>query len=119
MSGPERPADPALRMRRRLVLARAPTAAEAEALADRLRALPGVLGVWTRPGARRVTVEYLASRTDYTRLSRRLAELGYGPARGPWARLRRAWLTLLDENARANAKVPPPACCNRPPRPPR
>ena len=117
MSGPDRPTEPALR--RRLVLARAPTAAEAVALARGLRALSGVQQVRVRPGRRRVTVEYLVSRTDYERLSQQVAEMGYGLAQGPWARLRRFWYGLLDENARANAKAPPPACCNRPPRPPR
>lgn len=80
-----------------------------------LSSIDGVLRVSVDSETGRVTLDYLQTRTDYRALEDLLSAAGFSPARGHWARIRQAWLTNLDETARANAAAPQAACCSHPP----
>lgn len=105
----------AFRVRRRLDVSDLHDAADALRAQSLLSRIDGVLRVSADSETGRVWIDYLQTRTDYRSLQDVLIAAGFSPARGRWARIRRAWLTNLDETARANATAPQAACCSRPP----
>jgi hypothetical protein len=105
----------AFRVRRRLDVPDLHDAAGALRAQSLLMRVDGVLRVSADSEPGQVTVDYMQTRTDYRALQDALTAAGFSPARGRWARIKRAWLTNLDETARANAAAPQAACCSRPP----
>jgi hypothetical protein len=105
----------AFRVRRRLDVPDLHDAADALRAQSLLSRIDGVFRVSADSEPGQVTVEYSQTRTDYRSLQDALTAAGFSPARGRWARIRRAWLTNLDETARANAAAPQAPCCSRPP----
>ena len=103
----------AFRVRRRLDVPDLQNAADALRAKSLLLRMDGVLSASADSEAGRVWIEYLQTQTDYRSLQDALTAAGFRPARGRWARIRRAWLTNLDE-ARANAAAPQAPCCSRP-----
>jgi hypothetical protein len=78
------------------------------ALAD----IEGVLRVAADRAKEWAAVDHLVTETDYQSLERALAEVGFPPATGRWARLRSGWYQNLDLTGRENAAASPSACCN-------
>jgi hypothetical protein len=108
--------DEAWRVRRRIQVPALRDQRDGTRLRPLLEDIDGVLGVVVDAANRRVTVEYLLTKTDYGALEDVLAAAGFPPAPGRWARVRAAWLRNLDLTGRANAAAPEAACCSRPPR---
>jgi hypothetical protein len=100
---------------RKIMAAGALSPADVAACRDALGALPGVLQVDVTARRRALAVRYLATRCDYGDLLAAVAQAGVRLPSSRWARLRSAWLRMLDSNAKENAKTPPASCCNRPP----
>lgn len=82
---------------------------------DGLRGLPGMSDVRAHVQRKRVCVTYDPAQLEFAQAEQALKGLGFPPAGGQWARLKAAWYRWVDDTARANAKVPPAACCNNPP----
>jgi hypothetical protein len=53
---------------------------------------------------------------DYLTVVRLLEEQGFPPSNNWWARVKASWFQFTDSNARENANLPPPACCNKAPK---
>jgi len=79
-----------------------------------LMALAGVKGVGVEPDQGRVRVRYDAAQVGFGVLEQSLAEAGYPPTQGWWARWKSRWYCYLDDNARLNAQASPSACCSKP-----
>jgi copper chaperone CopZ len=91
-------------------------AVDARALEGKLTDVPGVRQVRADPERRRVRVLYDITGCDYQGLERVLADAGFVPLGGWWARLKSSWYQYTDTTGRENANVPSSPCCNRPPR---
>lgn len=103
-------------VRRRLVIPALTRKADASALHSALVSLDGVKGVITDIARSMLEVRYDASITDYRTVVTLLDERGFSPRRSWWSNLKGSWYQFLDSNARDNAHLPPPSCCNKPPR---
>jgi len=79
-------------------------------------ALSGVRKVATDVDKHRVIVRYDASQSAYQAIVEVLESTGFPPLDSWWSRVKGNWYQFSDTNARDNAKAPPPACCNKPPR---
>ncbi|HDK38074.1 MAG TPA: cation transporter [Thiolapillus brandeum] len=90
--------------------------ADAAIVRNVLGTLRGVNSVNTEVGKNQVVVVYDASKLDYRAVLKALETTGVFPARGWWSRIRGSMYQFSDGNARDNAKVPPPVCCNKPPK---
>ncbi len=101
---------------RHIPLSKALQDKEGTELIQALEALYGVASVTVGKGNRQIRVVYDASRVDYRTLSLALEEAGFTRAHGWWNRLKAKLYAYSDANARDNAKAPPPACCNKPPK---
>ncbi len=76
----------------------------------------GVHGARISADRKRMMVDYDARKTDFAALKMLLVEAGCDLSDIVWHRLRVALLQYSDRNIRDNAKSPPPACCNKPPK---
>ena len=77
---------------------------------------PGVQSIIANTEKRVLTVQYDASQLDYRSLILRLTRIRMHPLDNWWSRLKGSIFQYSDTNARDNAKAPPPACCNKPPK---
>jgi copper chaperone CopZ len=77
--------------------------------------IPGVLNVATDVEKQWVIVRYNARQLNYQNIVETLEKTGFPPRDNWWNRFKGNWYRFSDENARANAKAPPSACCNKPP----
>lgn len=100
---------------RKIRIAGLQEAADATEMTRILEALNGVKKVKPEVEKARVIICYDASRIDYKTISAALQGKGFAPAAGWWSRLKGGWYQFNDSNARENARLPPPACCNKPP----
>ncbi len=101
---------------RHIPLSRALQDGEALELMQTLENLYGVTSVVIDKGNRQICVVYDASRVDYRTLILAVEEAGLARASGWWNGLKAKLYAYSDANARENAKAPPPACCNKPPK---
>ncbi len=83
---------------------------------DAVGAIAGVRQVTSDLDKHQVVVRYDASQSSYQDILQVLRSAGLSPADGWWDRMKGGWYQYTDENARENAKAPPPSCCNKPPR---
>lgn len=81
-----------------------------------LEQLDGVKQVVPDITHRRLKVRYDASKANYHQLAMILEAQGFPPSRSWWSRLKGNWYQFTDSNARENANLPPPSCCNKPPK---
>ncbi len=81
-----------------------------------LNALPGVANATADSAKHNLEVEYDAARIDYQAIMKTVESVGFPPSHGWSSRIRGSVYQFLDSNARDNAKAPPPACCNKPPK---
>jgi hypothetical protein len=101
---------------RRFRLPSLTTAADAQAIREVLEDKAGIEGYVLELPNRRLRVRYDVNRIDYKTLLRLLEQAGH-PLPPTWRnRLRASLYQYADDNARDNAKAPPPPCCNKPPR---
>lgn len=77
-----------------------------------LDTLPSVTSVTQGTGSLRVL--YDPSRIDYAAVQATLHTAGVELPAGRWARLKTAWFSYLDGNARANANAGTGSCCSNP-----
>lgn len=91
-------------------------AADGMAIERVVNAVSGVRNVSINVDKHQVVVRYDASKTDYREILEPLENTGLPPLDNWWSRVRGNWYEFSDSNARDNAKAPPPACCNKPPK---
>jgi copper chaperone CopZ len=91
-------------------------AADGLAVERAVSELPGMIKVIANVERQRVGVRYNASLLSYQRILETLEETGFPPRNNWWSRLKGNWYNFSEENIRDNAKAPPPACCNKPPK---
>jgi len=91
-------------------------AADGASLKRALEQYEGVRQAEVEPVKHRVEVRYDASVIDFMTLLSVLEEQGFPPTRSWLARLKASWYQFTDSNARENAHLPPPACCNKAPK---
>ena len=91
-------------------------AADGMAIERVVNAVSGVRNVSINVDKHQVVVRYDASKTDYRKILAPLENTGLPPLDNWWSRVRGNWYEFSDPNARDNAKAPPPACCNKPPK---
>lgn len=103
-------------VRRRIKLQSLGHAADALAVERALAELPGVVKVAADVEKHRVVVSYDASQQNFRNIVETMEKTGFPPLDNWWSRLKGSWYRFSDENARDNAKAPPPACCNKPPK---
>jgi hypothetical protein len=77
-----------------------------------LNGLPGVVSVASRTTSLRILYE--PAHLDYAGILAALAEAGVALPQSRWARLKSAWFSYLDGNARANANAGFGSCCSNP-----
>ncbi len=103
-------------VRRRIKLQSMSHAADALAVERAVAELPGVVKVVADLDKRHVEVRYDASRQNYQNIVETMEKTGFPPLDSWWSRFKGNWYRFSDETARENAKAPPPACCNKPPK---
>lgn len=103
-------------VRRKIKLQSMRHAADGMAVERVLGELPGVVNVAAEIDKDRVVVRYNASQQNYRNIVETMEKTGFPPLDSWWNRLKRNWYQFSDENARDNAKAPPPACCSKPPK---
>ncbi len=101
---------------RRIKMPALSQAVDAAAVAGAIGELPGVHKVTTDLDKSQIIVDYDASQSSYREIAQTLKNAGLAPSRSWWVRIKASWYQYTDENIRENAKKPPPACCNKPPR---
>jgi copper chaperone CopZ len=115
MQDPMKPAD-TWEVRRRIKIPALVHAADAVAVERATSALSGVRKVATDVDKHQVVVQYDASQSAYQAIEEVLKNTGFPPLDSWWSRVKSNWFQFSDTNARDNAKAPPPACCNKPPK---
>ncbi len=90
--------------------------ADAMAVEAKVGSLPGVHAVTADITKRRVVVSYDVTVADYRSIIAALEEVGFPPLNDWLFRAKRSWYRFTEDNARENAKAPPSACCNKPPK---
>ena len=103
-------------VRRRIKIPALVHAADAMAVERAVGALSGVRKVATDVDKHQVDVRYDASQSAYQAIVEVLENAGFPPLDNWWSRVKGNWFQYTDTNAMDNAKAPPPACCNKPPR---
>ncbi len=103
-------------VRRRIKVPALAHDADAMAVERNLSPLPGVRKVAADATRLQVVVLYDITGTDYQTILASLEELGFPPLDNWWSRRKMSWYQFTDSNGRDNAKAPPPACCNKPPK---
>lgn len=103
-------------VRRRIRIPALSHEADGVTLKRALEQYEGVRQAQAEPANQRIEVRYDASLIDFMTLLTVLEEQGF-PAASSWiARLKANWYQFTDSNARENANLPPPACCNKAPK---
>lgn len=90
--------------------------ADALVIVRALDELSGVKKVSTDTHKRCVSVQYDASAVDYNSIVILLESAGFPALSGWWSRLKGNWYQFTDSNARENANLPTPPCCNKSPK---
>ncbi len=90
--------------------------ADAIIVEAKIGSLPGVRAVVADVKKHRVMVCYDVARTDYLTVIDALERAGFPPVDNWLSRRKRDWYKFTENNAKENAKAPPPACCNKPPK---
>ena len=90
--------------------------ADATLLARAMEAQDGVKRVTADIARQRLEILYDASMVDYQTVITLLEQQGFPPVKNWWSRLIGNWYQFTDSNARENANLPPPACCNKAPK---
>ncbi len=103
-------------VRRHIKIPALSQAADAAAVVGTIGELPGIHSVTTDLDRHQILVDYDASQSSYREIKQALMDAGLPPANSWWDRMKGGWYQYTDENARENAKAPPPACCNKPPK---
>lgn len=103
-------------VRRKIKLQSMRHRADAMAIERALDDLPGVVKAAADVEKNRVVVRYNASQQNYRNIVETMEKTGFPPLDSWWCRFKRNWYQFSDENARDNAKAPPPACCSKPPK---
>ena len=108
--------DGAWDVNRRITIPALVHAADGMAIERVVKAISGVRNVSINVDKHQIAVRYDASKTDYREILELLENTGFPPPDNWWSRVRGNWYEFSDSNARENAKAPPPACCNKPPK---
>ena len=103
-------------VRRRISIPALEHEADAMTVVRALSGLQGVKRVRADVCHHRVQVRYDARASGYLDIIEVLEKNGFPPQKGWWSRVKANLYQFADTNARDNAKVPPPACCNKPPK---
>ena len=81
-----------------------------------IHSLSGISKVSTDVGKQKIIVRYDTRQSEYRVILALLEQVGFPPVRNWWNNFKGNWYQYCDTNARDNAKLPPPACCNKPPK---
>ena len=81
-----------------------------------LSSLPGVISVSIDLGKSIVSIEYDVTHIQYKAVLDEIVKSGGSIKDGFWFRWKQGWIEFTETNMRDNAKAPPPACCNKPPK---
>jgi len=103
-------------VRRRIKLQSLAHAADAVSVERALAELPGVVKAVADVDRQRVDVRYNASQQNFQNIVETMETTGFPPLDSWWSRIKGNWYRFSDETARENARAPPPACCNKPPK---
>lgn len=103
------------RVRRRIKIPALSHAADALSMQRSLVELAGVHEVTADLGKRRLNVSYDVTATSFDTIFDTLEQIGFPPQEDWWSRRKMSWYRFTEDNARANAKTAPAACCNKPP----
>ena len=103
-------------VRRRIRIPALSCTADAKLVEDAVGALSGVHMVDVDMDKQQLVVIYDARRSAYESIVTALEDAGFPPPKNWWSRIKGNYYQFADGNARDNAKAPPPACCNKPPK---
>jgi hypothetical protein len=103
-------------VRRRIKIPTLVHAADAIEVEHVIGMLSGVYMVATDLEKHLITVLYDASQVDYQTILNALGNTRFAPMDNWWSQIKGSWYGFTDTNARDNAKAPPAACCNKPPK---
>lgn len=81
-----------------------------------LSSLPGVIEVGVDFKNLRITIEYDVTQLQYKAVLEAIVKAGGVIKDDFWFRWKQGWIEFTETNMRDNAKAPPPACCNKPPK---
>lgn len=90
--------------------------ADAMMVEGRVGSLPGVRSVAADVQKHQLTVCYDVTGSDYQSIIELLENTGFPPLNNWLTRRKKSWYQYTETTARENAKAPPPACCNKPPK---
>lgn len=90
--------------------------ADAMAVERVLGPLPGIRKVAADASRQQVVVLYDITGADFQTILTSLEDVGFPPLDNWWSRRKMNWYQFTESNGRENAKAPPAACCNKPPK---
>lgn len=90
--------------------------ADAMAVERVLGPLPGIRQVVADASRQQVVVLYDITGADFQTILTSLENVGFPPLDNWWSRRKMNWYQFTESNGRENAKAPPAACCNKPPK---
>lgn len=103
-------------VRRRIKIPALGHDADAMAVERFLGSLPGIRKGVADATRQQVVVLYDITGVDYQAIFASLEDAGFPPLDNWWSRRKMSWYHYTDSNGRENAKTPPAACCNKPPK---
>ena len=103
-------------VRRRIKVPALVHGADAMAVERVLGSLPGIRKAAADAARHQVVVLYDITGVDFETIASSLEEEGFPPLDNWWSRRKMSWYQFTDSNGRENAKAPPSACCNKPPK---
>jgi hypothetical protein len=92
------------------------TGSECEDIYNTLKGYKGIHKVTAKSGSANICLAYDASVIDYQSIVKTLKLAGVNKAQTLWEKIKDNWYQYTDTNARENANLPPPSCCNKPPK---
>jgi hypothetical protein len=103
-------------VRRRFKIPALTQAEDSSELDRSLCRIPGLHQAQIDPRRQRLEVWYDVRRVSYQQILTVLTNAGFPPRNGWWFRRKQSWYRFTEANDRENAKAPPAACCNKPPK---
>lgn len=87
-----------------------------KSLDDAFRGLSGLVDISVDHKKPIIFIEYDVTQIQYKTVLEKIVEAGGTIKDSLWFRWKQGWIEFTETNMRDNAKAPPPACCNKPPK---
>ena len=81
-----------------------------------IASFPGISYISVDTTKCEITIQYNVTRVRYYQIITEIKKAGASIKGGILSKWKQGWIEFTEINMRENAKAPPPACCNKPPK---